>query len=938
MENSAMIKRKKNASIVLKLAVSLSALFSLLLNIPAGAEEFKTVLSFQEGINGYQGGSNEVSGDKLLLAADVKHEIDAKEEAEIKAGKRSREELLARYGNYRHMFYWADLDKWSRGKDIKVTSAKVSVYYCDEWWSYCKYTLALHASLDGGKDNIEKAPAGETFIFGDRCAENIRTPIGSWIEFNLRPEVIQKWINDPGSNRGMVLINTRKEDIGGKSEGTYVVFYGNRYGNEQLRPKLEITYTFTGNVAPFAPVLSEPYDGYQVGDKLLARWLRQPVPDLNNDPVTYEIRVGQDEAGTINWKEIAKGVPATNNGFMVTTADLKKGKGCKIGLRASDNRGGASEWVDSRGTFEIVGGNISFNVGAASPIEKIRRERDKMPDIYPTDTVSVSLARGEMEGFQLVLMNVMNHCKGVSVSIGDLKDSKGNTLPSTSITWNPVGYVKTTVPKYPVTYTGWWADPLLPARPFDLEPGKVQPVWVTVKCPRDLPAGQYAGKVTISAAGGESRLVTLAVNVRDFTLPVKGTLKTMSLDAGGSVPEYYGLKAGPEKEKILMAVYDKLCESRLGPGFALCGAGWSAPSYPVKFADGKYDFSEADRLGEYLISRGMNAFAIAKFPKLGSWGFPDKYSEEWKKNWSSLVRAYADHLRQKGWLDMAYAYNIDEAPPGMWEACKRNYLLSKSAAKDLRVMQCLNDPKGVMAMAGYADTWDVGISQYYDSKVSERQKARDDISRYLDSKASEPQAAGDGISEYFDSKVPEERRTGNDEVWWNVCCWPASHPNLFLDYPAIDARIMGWLSYKMNISGFEYWSATSFGKNKLPVDEVEEQDWKANTFGQYNGDGQLLYPGPDQTVLSSIRMEALRDGFEDHEYLIILRDLVKKAKEKGLKPEAIAGAEKLTVVPDEVCQANAQQKQFKYANNPQVILNAREKIAEAIVAVDKLLK
>ncbi len=915
------IGSSRSATIFFKIAVILAAMFLGALNNPALAKEFKAAILFQEGVNGYRGGSNDYNGAVLRLNDDVKRQIDWWHEGEIKAGRCNREQLLAQYSQYRHVFYWDNLDKWIRGKEIKVVSAKVSLYYCDEFWSSFKYFLLLQTSLDGGKDNVEKIPAGESFIIGSRCAKDIRTPIGSWIEFNLRPEVVQKWIDDPKSNKGLALSNPKRETVaGGKSEGAFLNFYGNLYGNEQLRPKLEITYTFTDNVAPFAPIMSESYDGYQVGDKFTVSWQPQALADLNNDPVTYEIRLGQNEAGTFNWKEIAKGVPATNNGFMVNTADLKKGKGYKIGVRASDNQGGASEWVDSRGTFEIVGGNISFNVGAASPIEKIRRERDKMPDIYPTDKISVSLARGELEGFQLVLMNVMNHCKGVSVSIGDLKDSKGNTLPSKSITWNPVGYVKTTTPKYGAPYTGWWADPLLVAKPFDLEPGKVHPVWVTVKCPRDLPAGQYAGNVTISAAGGESRSVALTVNVWGFTLPVKGTLKAMILGGCGNVPEFYGLKAGPENEKMLMAVYDKLCESRIGPGIALCGFSWAAPSYPVKFADGKYDFSEADRLGEYLISRGLNAFIAAKFTKLGAWGFPDSYSDDWKKKWSGLVKAYADHLREKGWLDMAYSYNIDEAPPAMWRVCKQNYQLSKSAAKDLRVMQCLNDPKGVMALAGYADTWDVGISQYYESRVLERQTAGDKINISLDS----------------DPQVPE-RPAVNDEVWWNVCCWPASHPNLFLDYPAIDARIMGWLSYKMNISGFEYWSATSFGKNKLPVDEVEEQDWKANTFGQYNGDGQLLYPGPDQTVLSSIRMEALRDGFEDHEYLIILRDLVKKAKEKGLKPEAIAGAEKLTVVPDEVCQANAQQKQFKYASNPAVILDARAKIAEAIVAVDKLM-
>jgi len=207
-------------------------------------------------------------------------------------------------------------------------------------------------------------------------------------------------------------------------------------------------------------------------------------------------------------------------------------------------------------------------------------------------------------------------------------------------------------------------------------------------------------------------------------------------------------------------------------------------------------------------------------------------------------------------------------------------------------MQCLNEPRGVAALAGFADTWDVNLAQYHQSGVAARQ------------------AAG-------------------DEVWWCVCCWPSDHPNLFLDYPAIDARIIGWLSWKLGVSGFEYWSAAAWGKNTRPIEAVESA-WAAKTFGEYNGDGCLLYPGPDGAILSSIRLEALRDGFEDYEYLVILRGLIAAAKAKGWDPQEVARAEKLLAIPDPVCR-----KDLAFTQDPALLLKTREQIALAIQALSK---
>jgi hypothetical protein len=96
-----------------------------------------------------------------------------------------------------------------------------------------------------------------------------------------------------------------------------------------------------------------------------------------------------------------------------------------------------------------------------------------------------------------------------------------------------------------------------------------------------------------------------------------------------------------------------------------------------------------------------------------------------------------------------------------------------------------------------------------------------------------------------------------------------------------------------------------------------------------NGDGLLVYPGPDMTPYSSIRLEAVRDGVEDYEYLALLARLVKKAKAlpAGKRPDAksIEQAEALCRVPKSISRTLTD-----FAKDPNVILDRRRAVADAI--------
>jgi hypothetical protein len=80
-----------------------------------------------------------------------------------------------------------------------------------------------------------------------------------------------------------------------------------------------------------------------------------------------------------------------------------------------------------------------------------------------------------------------------------------------------------------------------------------------------------------------------------------------------------------------------------------------------------------------------------------------------------------------------------------------------------------------------------------------------------------------------------------------------------------------------------------------------------------NGDGRFIYPpnrkgAQDQQTrfltgpVNSIRWEMLRDGIEDFEYLWQLRQAVRTLRKHGVSDPALDDAERLTVVPAQVCK------------------------------------
>jgi hypothetical protein len=120
----------------------------------------------------------------------------------------------------------------------------------------------------------------------------------------------------------------------------------------------------------------------------------------------------------------------------------------------------------------------------------------------------------------------------------------------------------------------------------------------------------------------------------------------------------------------------------------------------------------------------------------------------------------------------------------------------------------------------------------------------------------------------------QERIDAGDEGWMYVCWEPSfPYPNLLMDMPAMYHRVLPWVAKKYNNKGICYWNVSYWTFVADPwFDMRTVKDLSMECYG----DGSLLYPGRRAGVdlvngpVSSIRLEVLRDGLDDYDYLCMV--------------------------------------------------------------------
>jgi hypothetical protein len=527
--------------------------------------------------------------------------------------------------------------------------------------------------------------------------------------------------------------------------------------------------------------------------------------------------------------------------------------------------------------------NDSVSVWYSPGIEKVAKD-EPVPE-FDLDAVHVSLARNEYEPFQIVL-RPKEDLRNLSVNFGPLRSESGDVIDTSNLAANLVEYVEVKTVTDHFGTLGPWPDPIPPIRePFTANAGENTPVWVTVHAPKDQPAGMYRGEMNIMS--GETRIarVPIEIDVYNFTLPDETSTETAY---GVGVNRDYHGPLTDEQSREVHDLYMQLCAShRISPYAPHAGAGIDIrfegdPPRPV------VDFTKFDAaMSRYLDEFKFTTFNMGGIP--GELGGHPRYSEEYNRLFKEAYQEVQEHLREKGWLDKAYWYWVDEPPKSRYADVKKGIELLKTSCPDIRrLLTCNAEDAPVPYFFGLVNLWVPIMNRY----VPERAHQRQDL---------------------------------DETVWWYVCTGPKGpYPNNFITHPAINHRIRWWMIDRYGLDGSLYWSVTWWRQN--PWEQAMSISPSGGPWG--NGDGRLLYPPRRskstepivEPPVSSIRFENLRDGIEDREYLLMLRQIAAREGSQAKKARGIITAIERNLVPTLTC----------YDQNPAVFLATRHAVARTI--------
>lgn len=491
--------------------------------------------------------------------------------------------------------------------------------------------------------------------------------------------------------------------------------------------------------------------------------------------------------------------------------------------------------------------------------------------------------KNEVLGFQLILRGGSNVTEDVSVTlagIGPIKNGAVTDNPdtyflerrveiftqhyldirsaSTSIVWKP--FSDSAPPKKYAN--GSIPDALIPHRkPFAVSANRNQGVWVDIYVPKDAPAGDHKGELSVLVGGKPCKLagctLPITLEVLDKTLPDVPTLKTMVYFSGGE----------SDRDAMPARYYKEYSEVELAKMDALRARHFKlARRHRVTFFIGtqkKPGGKMLDRLTGRAFTREAGYYGPGE-------GVPqDMYSiltygvgkldDKSAKLWTAWFKEHAPKAE-------FFFYTKDEPQkPADFETVNR---LARAA-------------RPVPSFVTAAVRPEINVDIYT------------------------------GATDHFSVKAARAAEAKGKRVWVYNGVRPFAGSFMTDDVgPAL--RVNSWIQYKYKIPRWFYWEATYY--KDFQGDRGQVDVWTlANNFrngsgDRLNGDGLLVYPGKDvlhpqqdrglEMPLPSLRLKNWRRGLQDVEYLALAKaaglgkfvdELVATMVPKALKDELREG-------------------------------------------------
>lgn len=543
----------------------------------------------------------------------------------------------------------------------------------------------------------------------------------------------------------------------------------------------------------------------------------------------------------------------------------------------------------------------SFRVFAVSDLVQVFEDGYKLPATY--DTIKIFGIRGEIVSGQFAL-NAKKRMNDVTVEISSLRNlTNGNTLPANSAEWNFVGSIPLgkNTPNQPMSALvrpapARFPDYLMSERQLNIKEKTFQSVWLTINIPETVEPGKYIGKVTVKSAQGNQSL-PLYVTVYPLTLPAERHLKIVEWYDTDRFPELHGIKEEYSEAwfNMLRTYAENMVAHRQNVFRVPMNAIVIRKSGTNEF---EFDFLRFDEIARlFWNTKGMDYLETGFLTKFGGgeWfsteiflnDFPvinaltgEKMTMRGEEVIPYLLPAFESHLREKGWLHKTFFHIKDE--PSLHNAL---------AWKE--------------------------VSSYLHRYAPELRRIDAIETTYLLDEIEIAVPKLDALASWYKSYKEWEKK--DNELWfYTVGIYQGSRlPNKTIDMPVMDSRIMHWLNYKYNATGYLHW-----GWNQ----------WTANPYVDADihiGDGWHVYPVKNG-VLNSLRWEQMRNGIQDYEYFWMLENKIKILKDSlGSRFAWIDPKQRGKEIVSNVVMGFAE-----HTDDPQVLYKAKMQVIKELLEFD----
>ena len=484
----------------------------------------------------------------------------------------------------------------------------------------------------------------------------------------------------------------------------------------------------------------------------------------------------------------------------------------------------------------------------------------------------IALARNDTEAIQLVLLPFATNLLNITVTCSDLRSDTG-ALPGDALRINPVGLLRQKLDSPDA-----FGDVLLPHKPFDAPRGQNQPMLVSVWTQTDTPAGLYRGVVTVQPENSHAYEVPLEVEVWDFALSDRPTLDGWFGETGDCT--------------------DWLRSRRMSS--AIVGRSVPFPADPDDFPAAKEAIRQriAELTEDGALSLELHYEAPCEQDESLRWHGdagtePYEYTPEQQQKLERWFLACGQTLEELGVADRFFIWIWDEPSAAHHQAMKQKCAIVRQSSEQIGRLQ----PGGGLpkAMIGQINMW-CPLSAGHSGEFERAAHAR------------------------------------GERYWWYTCIEPqAPFANIaFLGSNVLEARLLPWMMFQNNVDGFLFWT---FSRLTFMQDVPFRVQMPSTDCGALagSGDGMLWYRG-----MPSLRLHNLADGYEDHQYLSLLRRQVEQLENRiaSADDDQRAGLEELIDVSKDLLEipGDVVESQTSYAVVPGPLLEHRRRVAKQIVA------